>query len=87
MSEYWCGICHGRLQIHCTNWTFNNLKVLETGPLRFGIGNIYKTFPAEKVTFHKGHFFGWKCFVKVSFNSPFLNLKGSISKTFKLSKI
>ena len=45
------------------------------------------TFQAETVTVHKGDLFGWKGLVKVTFNSAFLNLKGPISKTFKLSKV
>ena len=32
------------------------------------------------VTFHKGELFGRKGLVKVTFNSPFLNLKGPICK-------
>ena len=40
---------------------FNKLTVLEMGPLRFSKGDIYKTFPAEKVTF----FFFF--FIKVTF--------------------
>ena len=35
------------------NETFNNLKVLEMGPLRFSKGDLYKNLPAEKVTFMK----------------------------------
>ena len=44
------------------------------------------TFQAETVTVHKGDLIGWKGLVKVTFNSAYLNLKGPISKTFKLSK-
>ena len=42
---------------------------------------------AQNVTFHKGDLFGWKGLVKVTFSSPFLNLKGPISKTIKLLKV
>ena len=38
---------------HCKFETFNNLNVLEMRPLRFSKDDLYKTFPAEKVTFHK----------------------------------
>ena len=56
-------------------------------PLRFSKIDLYKTFTPEKVTFHKGDIFGTKGLVKVNFNSPFLNLKGHISKTFQLSNV
>ena len=53
------------------------------GPLRFNKGNLFKTFPVVKVTFHKGDTLACKGLVKVTFTSPFLNLKGHIPKTFK----
>ena len=56
-------------------------------PLIYGKGDIYKTFPAEKVTYHKGDLFNLNGLVKMSFNSPSLNLKGPISKTFKFLKV
>ena len=60
------------------NQTFNILKVLERGPLRL-----------VKVTFtrHLGDIYNVKGLVKVTFNSPFLNLKGPFFKTFKLLKV
>ena len=62
-------------------------KVLEMGPLRFSKGDLYKTFPAENVTFHKGDILGWQGLVNVTINSPFLNIKGPISKTFNWLKV
>ena len=53
------------------------------GLLEFSKGDLYKTSPAEKVTFHKGDLFAWKSLVKVTINSSFLNLIGPISKTVK----
>ena len=53
------------------------------GPLRLITGGIYKAFR----TFYKGDLLGWKCLVKVSFDSPFLNLKGPISNTLKLLNV
>ena len=49
-----------------------NLKVFEKGPLRY---DVHKTYAEtlRKVTF------GWKGRVKVTFNSPFLNLEDPIS--------
>ena len=79
--------CLNLVTITAQNYTFNNLKVWEMGPLRCCEGELYKTFSAVKVTFHKGDLFGWKGLVKVTFNSPFLNLKVPISKTFKLGLI
>ena len=52
-----------------------------------GKWDLYKTFPSEKVTFQKGDLFSWKGLVKVTFHLPSLNLKGPISKTFKLLKV
>ena len=57
------------------------------GPLRLSYGHLYKTFPADKVTFQNGDLFVCKDLVKVTINSTFLNLKGPISKTFKLLKV
>ena len=57
------------------------------GPLRLIRADLYKTFTAEKVSFHKGDLFDWKGLVTMTFNSPFLNLTGPISKTFKLLKV
>ena len=57
------------------------------GPLRIGKCDSYKTFPAEKVSFHKSELFGWKGLVDGTFNSSFLNLKDPIPKTFKLLKV
>ena len=50
--------------ITAPNKIFNNLM----GPLRFSKGDLYKTFPAEKVTLYKGELFSWKGLVKVTFN-------------------
>ena len=69
------------------NHTFNGLKVLEMGPLRLSKCDLYKTFPIS-FQLKRSHFiFGQKGLVKVAFNSPFRNLKGPISKTFKVSKV
>ena len=57
------------------------------GPLIFGKCDLYKTFPAEKVTYHKGDLFNLKGLLKLNFNSPSLNLKSPISKTFKFLKV
>ena len=57
------------------------------GPLWICKGDLYKTFPAENVTFCKGDLFSLKGLVKVTVISPFLNLKGLVSNTFKLSKV
>ena len=51
------------------------------GPLRFSKCDLYKTitFPAEK-----GTILVWKGLVKVTFDLPFLNLKGPISIHLKV---
>ena len=56
----------------------NNLKVLERGPLRL----VKVTFirHLQGIYSLKGPF-SCKGLIKVTFNSPFLNLKGPISKT------
>ena len=58
----------------------DNLKVLEIGHLRFSKGDLYKALGLYK-TFTMP-FKLQRCLVKVTFNSPFLNLQ-----TFKLTKV
>ena len=60
--------------IHCTklHLLHPQLKGLGNGA-RFSKYDIYKTFPAEKVSSKKGDPFGWKGLVKVTFYSLFLN--------------
>ena len=57
------------------------------GPLRFGKGELYKTFPAEKVIFHKDDLFDQKGLVKVSFNSHFLMIKCPISNAYDVLNV
>ena len=51
------------------------ITVLEMGPLRSSKGDLYKTFPAENVTFHKIYLFSWKGLLKLTLNSPVPFLK------------
>ena len=72
-----CWVCYPNL----IGW-LSALRQLDHKGLGNGAIGI-KTFPAEKVTFHKIDLFDWKGLVKVTFNLPFLNLKCPISKTLK----
>ena len=60
---------------------------LEMGPIGFSIGHLYKIFPSEEVTFTKVTYTVWKGLVRVTLNSPLLNLNGSFSNTFELLKV
>ena len=60
-----------------------SLKKIKIIKMRYTVQNLTfycNTFPAEKVTSHKGDLFCWKDLVKVTFKLVFLNLP--IPKTF-----